>query len=105
MGLLTFLSKKNYSWLLHLPSGSFTLDRDGQVMSSTLPSVFPKTQMSHIGQKVLTAFTTARNAQIPLSEIIISYAALRILARELRGGAIVYLMPQTLNQPLKPALN
>ena len=50
-------------------------------------------------------FNAAQNAQMPLSEIIISYAALRILARELRGGAIIYLMPQTLNQPLKPALN
>ena len=35
---------------------------------------------------------------MPLSEIIIHYSALKLLARELRGGAIVFLMPHTLNQ-------
>jgi hypothetical protein len=29
------------------------------------------------------------------------FAALKILARELRGGAIIFLMPQSLNQPVK----
>jgi hypothetical protein len=106
MGLLTFFSRAKFSQhLLHLPAGSFTLDSEGRVMTSTLPSGFPKAHITQIGQKVLSTFTAARNAQMPLSEIIISYAALRILARELRGGAIIYLMPQALNQPVKPALN
>jgi hypothetical protein len=34
--------------------------------------------------------------------VIINYAALKLLARELRGGAIVFVMPQTLNQPSRP---
>ncbi len=102
MGFLGLFPKSKYSRLLHLPAGSFTLDREGRVMSSTLPSSFPKAHMSQIAQKVLATFASAQAAQMPLAEIIISYAALRILARELRGGAIVYLMPQALNQPVKP---
>lgn len=105
MGFLTLFARPRSSPLVHLPTGSFTLDRDGRVMSSTLPLSFPQTHLTLIGQKVLAAFAAAKEAQMPLAELIISYAALRILARELRGGAIVYLMPQALNQPMKPALN
>jgi len=46
---------------------------------------------------VLAAFRFAERAQMPMTEIIIHYSALKILARELRGGAMVFLMPQTLN--------
>ena len=105
MGFLGLFSKSKYSRLVHLPSGSFTLDREGHIMSSTLPSSFPKAHLLHIGERVLATFAAAQNAQMPLAEIIVSYAALRILARDLRGGAIIYLMPQALNQPVKPALN
>jgi hypothetical protein len=55
--------------------------------------------MLEIGQQVLTALRAARQAQLPLSELIINYSALKLLARELRGGAIIFLMPQTFNQP------
>ena len=45
---------------------------------------------------MLTAFRQAQQAHLPLSELIIHYGALKLLARELRGGAIVFLMPQSL---------
>src|SRR4026208_546310 len=98
MGLLTFLGKKKRSKLMRLSSGSFTLDPDGNIMTSTLPQTFPAADIQHIGQCVLAAFPTGRKAHMPLSELIINYAALRILARELRGGAIVFLMPQAVSQ-------
>ena len=102
MGLLSFLSKpKLSSQLVHLPSGSFTIDRDGKIMTSTLPQSFPASSMKEIGQQVIASFSAARQAQMPLSELIVYFAALKILARELRGGAIIFLMPQSLNQPLK----
>ena len=86
---------------MRLPSGSFTLDRDGRIMTSTLPQSFPEAQMHAIGEKVLASFRAAQRAQMPLSEIIIHYASLKVLARELRGGAIIFLMPQAFNQNLK----
>ena len=82
---------------MRLPSGSFTLDREGRVMTSTLPQSFPASQMKEIGARVLASFRAAKKAQMPLSEIIIHYAALKVLARELRGGAIIFLMPQAFN--------
>ena len=101
MGLLKLFSRSAESGLIHLPSGSFTLDRDGQIMTSTLPQSFPLGEIREIGQRVLTAFRNAKQAQMPLSEIIIHYAALKLLARELRGGAIVFVMPQSLGETLK----
>ena len=93
MGLLSFIRKTTRSKLVRLPAGSFTLDRDGNIMTSTLPQGFPESQIHAIGKCVLSAFHHAKKAQMPLSELIVNYSAMRILARELRGGAIVFLMP------------
>jgi hypothetical protein len=98
MGFLNLFSRTNSSTqLLPLPSGSFTLDREGKIMTSTLPQSFPASQLRDIGQQVLASFRGAQKAQMPLAEIIIYYAALKLLARELRGGAIVFIMPQAPN--------
>lgn len=105
MGFLKFLFAKpsDTQRLIRLPSGSFTLDAQGKIMTSTLPQSFPEKRMFEIGQQVLLALRAAREAQLPLSELIISYSALKLLARELRGGAIIFLMPQTFNPPVNPA--
>jgi len=93
MGLLRRLFKRGASSLVRLPSSSFTLDKDGGLMTSTLPQSFPRQTMLDIGQLVLASFRQARAAQMPLAELIVHYASLKVLARELRGGAIVFLMP------------
>ena len=97
MGLLSFFTKPARSFALTaLPSGSFTVDREGRVMTTTLPASFPEEQLEEIAQHVLASFRAAKKAEMPLAEIIIHFATLKLLARELRGGAIVFLMPQTL---------
>src|SRR5881396_4046662 len=98
MGFLSRLFKSADPGLVHLPAGSFTLDREGRIMTSTLPQSFPPAHLKAIGDQVLTSFRSAKKAQMPFSEIIIHYSALKLLARELRGGAIVFLMPQSMNQ-------
>ena len=42
----------------------------------------------------------ARTAQLPLAEVSIHFASLRITARELRGGALIFLFPQTALSPV-----
>jgi len=105
MGLLTFLTRPSKPKLVHLPSGSFTIDREGTIMTSTLPQSFPAAHLQDVGRQIIASFQAAQDAQMRLAEIIIYYAALKILARELRGGAIIFLMPQSLNQPLKRSKN
>jgi hypothetical protein len=94
MGLLRLFSKPAPT-LLRLPSGSFTVDREGCVLTGTLPSSFPANLVKDIAQRVRAAFSEAAAAQLPLTELVINYPSLRIAARELRGGAIVYLTPKT----------
>jgi hypothetical protein len=101
MGFLNFFSKSVAPSLLKLPSGSFTLDRMGRVVVSTLPSSFPTELVAEIGSHVLNTFREAQAAQVLLTELVISYPALKITARELRGGAIVFLTPQALVGPIK----
>jgi hypothetical protein len=92
MGLLNLFSKSAPS-LMRLPSGSFTVDREGYLVSGTLPSSFPREIVQDIGRQVLEAFRESSDAQLPLSELVINYPSLRIAARELRGGAFVFLSP------------
>lgn len=96
MGLLNLFGKSN-SQLLLLPRGSFTVDKEGQLLASTLPQSFPSELAEEIALQVLESFRSAQAAQISLREIVVRYANLKITARELRGGAIIFLAPQTLS--------
>jgi len=64
------------------------------VLVGTLPSSFPEEMVHTIAQVVLQTFREAADTQLLLSEIVIQYPSLRISARELRGGAIIYLSPR-----------
>jgi hypothetical protein len=78
-----------------LPSGSMTVDRNGDTVSSTISSGYPAPLLREIARNVLRLFREAREAQMPLAEVSIHFASLRVTARELRGGAIIFLFPQT----------
>ena len=98
MGLLNIFSKTAKAELIPLPSGSFTLDRDGKIMTSTLPRTYPEANLLEIGNRILEVFKSAKEAKMPLHEITVHYNALKLLARELRGGAIIFLRPQSFSQ-------
>ena len=99
-----FLSRftKSAPTLVRLPSGSFTVDREGAVVVGTLPSSFPAALVADISRQVLAAFHEGAEAQLPLSEIVINYPSLRISARELRGGALIFLSAKAPYAPAKP---
>jgi len=90
MGLLSIFSKPAKP-LLQLHSGSFSMDRGGRVLAATLPSSFPQDLVEEIGQCIAETFREAHSIQLPLDELVIYYPGLRITARELRGGAMVFL--------------
>ncbi len=94
MGLLNLFSKSAPP-LSQLPSGCFTMDRAGNVVIATVSSSYPAATLQEIGQHVLDTFREARRAQLPLAELIVHYGSLKITARELRGGALVFLTPAT----------
>ncbi len=102
MGILSLLSKRGglagARSLIRLPAGSFTVDPTGKIVASTLPHSFPESRLRQIGDLVLATFQSARDARIPLTELIADYATLRLTARGLRGGAIIFLAPRSLGE-------
>jgi hypothetical protein len=89
MGLL---SKKNTGpQLRRLPTGTFTVDALGRVVCSTVPQAVPAAIVCEIGQQVVAVFEEARQAQLPFLELVAQYATFKITAREMRGGAIIFL--------------
>ena len=80
-----------------LPSGAFTVDAQGNLVSSTVPQWVPEALVVQIGRQILAVFKGAAGVRLPFSELRVRYAAFSITAREMRGGAIIFLSP-------KPAL-
>jgi hypothetical protein len=78
---------------LKIPTGCFSLDQEGRVISSTLPSSFPPEVIDEIGGVILTIFQEAHQWGLGLMEISVHYATLRITARDLHGGALIFLNP------------
>jgi hypothetical protein len=92
----SLFKRKSGARLGKLPSGAFALDDSGKIVVSTLPQWFPEAQMRDIGDRVLAFFRGASDAQMPLQEITVYYPSLKVTARNLRGGALIFLLPQTL---------
>ena len=97
MGFLKKISRlfRSGAGIRQLPLGSMTVDRDGQIITTTVSSAYPKALLQEISQNVLVLLHEARAAQMPLAELSIHFGSLRITAREMRGGAIIFLFPQT----------
>ena len=102
MGFLKKLTRlfRSRAAIQQLPAGSLTMGRDGQIITSTVSSAYPKALLGEIGRDVLALFREARTAQLPLAEVSIHFGSLHVTARELRGGTIIFLQPQSaLSQP------
>jgi hypothetical protein len=77
-----------------LPSGCFVVHRGGALVASTLPSSFAPKLVQELTKVVLDAFKNTADTQIAVNELHVEYAGLKILARELRGGALIFLHPR-----------
>jgi hypothetical protein len=101
MGFLKQIARlfRSRAAIRQLPAGSLTMNRDGLVITSTVSSTYPKELLDDIGRAVLALFREARSAQLPLGEVSIHFGSLRVTARELRGGTIIFLQPQSALSP------
>ena len=103
MGFLKKIIQKfrSRAGVQRLPAGSMTVDRDGFVVTTTVSSAYPLALLNEIGHGVVSLFREARAAQIPLAEVSLHFGSLRITAREIRGGALIFLFPQTARSTTK----
>jgi hypothetical protein len=97
MGFLKKIARlfRSKAAIQQLPVGSLTVNRDGQIITSTVSSMYPKELLGAIGRDVLALFREARTAQMPLAEVSVHFGSLLVTARELRGGTIIFLQPQS----------
>jgi hypothetical protein len=95
MGFLKNLFSRGSASVQQLPSGTIAVDRHGEIVSSTVSSSYPDKFLREISADVLKLFREARAAQMPMAEISLHLGSLHITARELRGGAVIFLLPQT----------
>lgn len=102
MGFLKRIFKRHAA-VQKLPAGSLRVDHNGKMVISTIASGYPQGLLRDIVRDVLLLFRQAREAQMPLAEFSIHFASLHITAREMRGGAVIFLSPQT--SPATPNLN
>ena len=82
-----------------LPAGSLTVDRHGEIVTRTVSSAYPENLLAAIGQGIISLLREARAAQLPLTEINLHFGSLHITARELRGGAVIFLLPENAPSP------
>jgi hypothetical protein len=100
MGLLKpFSREKKPLRPERLPNGCFTVHRGGDLVASTLPSSFPQEAILAIGHAVIEAFRSAQDVNLALGELHLNFSGLTITARELRGGALIFLQPATMQLP------
>jgi len=94
MGFLTIFGDSPKPELQRLASGTFTIDSSGRLISSTVPQSMSANQVRDIGAHILAIFEGARSARLPFQEMVVHYGDFKITAREMRGGAIVFLTPK-----------
>ncbi len=94
MGFLNLFSSKGTPDVQVLPSGSLTVNREGEILASTVSSAVPQELLQEIGLRILKLFRQAQNAQVPITQLTLNFASLQISARELRGGAMIFLTPK-----------
>jgi hypothetical protein len=91
MATITPKRKPAVNNLRLLPSGSFSVDTNGSLVSTTIGQSFPRQHLQNIATAVLQTFRSAEDVALPLTEFSAVYGAFKITARELKGGAIVFL--------------
>ncbi|HSI11600.1 MAG TPA: hypothetical protein VK961_06125 [Chthoniobacter sp.] len=100
MGLLKPFSRQQKAIIPErLPSGCFTIHREGGLVACTLPSTFSEDKIMEIGKEVLRIFASAQQADLALTDLHLDFSGMSITARELRGGALIFLLPVTLHLP------
>lgn len=102
MGLLKLFSRPSAT-VQRLPAGSMTVDRNGVIVTKTVASSYPEDLLREIAQEVLRLFREANAAHLALTELTLDFASLQITARDLRGGAMIFLTPRTrfVSSPVK----
>lgn len=99
MGVLDKLLRRTPLVPKKIPAGSFVISRSGRVLVSTFPQKVPQSVLVAVGGVVLRAFSKGEEMGMRLDHLEALYGAMRITARRLHSGALVFLLPQSPFEP------
>jgi len=102
MGILNWFGKPAPD-MQKLAAGSFTVDRHGNVLTTTVGSAYPQWLLDDTAREVLSLFRGAREARMPLTGLELHYGGMDITAREMQGGAIIFVAPHKAAAAKSPA--
>lgn len=91
--MIFFQKKPKPPRAFDIPRGAFTYDSAGRILVGSVPMAWLEEFGPVLVKALREAFTGAEEKGLTLSEIALHYAGARIIARDLRGGGIVYVMP------------
>jgi hypothetical protein len=72
-------------------AGSFLMDDQGGIRSSTLPNSFPQDRLQSIASNIFKTFQTVRKALMECNELRVDYPALSLQAKRGPRGTMVYI--------------
>ena len=109
MGILKLFSRSavTHPKLTRPPAGAIAVDRAGAIVASTLPSAVSQAALQQIGRSALHSFAAGRKIDAPFSDLVVQFDGFKIVARELRGGALLFLQPETPDSslPIPPVMS
>lgn len=76
-----------------IKAGSFNVDANGKILSSTLPSSIPEDFVREITRGILAYFTEANKIGLYIEEVNIFFPTVKVFARKMRGGALIRISP------------
>jgi len=76
-----------------LPSGCYSVHREGGIVASTLPSWISEDLALEIAGVAMTIIQSSQQTNLGVSEIKIVYSGYQITACDLRGGILIFLLP------------
>jgi hypothetical protein len=103
MGLLTLFGRGGKPGLKRLINGSFTVDATGRVVSSTVPGSVSESELRDIGRQILAIFDEGGKLNLGFTELVVQYVSFKITARQMRGGAIIFLSPKLIQTAAAPS--
>lgn len=90
---MKFFGQSRVKRSFDIPRGAFTYDSAGGILVGSVPQAWMEEFGPMLVKTLRKAFGVAAEKGLILNEIALYYAGVRIVARDLRGGGIVYLLP------------
>ena len=94
MGFVTrIFIKPSKTNLANRQGGSFVMDHQGRVLTSTIPRTLAPALVTAMAEKIRAIFSSAKKADLCLDELVVQYEDLQLKIWQSRAVTMVSLLP------------